>query len=325
MSVQVLSESEGRIVLSDVDPIGLWEFKIPEARYFTGTGTFGDLLLQETPGDQYTVWYNNYHIRRGERLSIRHQDPVYKLQFVLQNTFSFYDHAGVNTPMYERGYNFLYLPGALERIAFKDKVYSSLEVHYTPQYLQAYVGEFAHLADWLRKSNAGVNSRLCKVNQIATAPMLHCIREMLCSPYTGELRRFHYDALVNELLLLALQETAVRPLKKVIRFTTREVESLYEIKRFLIANMDKPVNLGQLAAEQGVTLRTMKRRFQTLFGIKLYNFLLGIRMEQACMLLLETDTSIEQIAAMTGYQSFANFSTAFKKYYGHPPKYFRIR
>lgn len=325
MSVHVLSESEGNIVLSDVDPIGLWEFKIPETRHLTGAGTFGDLLLQETPGDQYTVWYNNYHIRRGDRLLIGHQDPVYKLQFVLRNTFNLYDPTGVSTPMYERGYNFLYLPGTPERIAFKDKVYSSLEIHYAPQYLQAYAGEFTHLADWLRKCDTRIYSRLCKVNQIATALMMQCIRELLCSPYTGELRRLHYDTLVNELLLLALQETAVRPLKKVIRFTTREVESLYEIKRFLIDNMDKPVNLGQLAAEYGVTLRTMKRRFQTLFGIKLYNFLLAIRMEQACMLLQETDTSIEQIAAMTGYQSFANFSTAFKKYYGHPPKYFRGR
>ena len=325
MSVHVLSESEGNIVLSDVDPIALWEFRIPDARYYTGTGTFGDLLLQETPGDQYTVWYNNYHIRRGDRLSIGHQDPVYKLQFALQNTFNFYDTAGVSTPMYERGYNFLYLPGILDRIAFKDKVYSSLEIHYAPQYLEAYAGEFTHLANWMRKTETRVHSRLCKVNQIATAPMLRCIRELLCSPYTGELRRRHYDALVNELLLLALQETAVRPLKKVIRFTPKEVESLYEIKRFLMANMDKPVDLGQLAVAHGVTLRTMKRRFQTLFGIKLYNFLLGIRMEQACMLLQETDTSIEQIAAMTGYQSFANFSTAFKKYYGHPPKYFRSR
>ncbi|MDF2193045.1 AraC family transcriptional regulator [Paraflavitalea sp. CAU 1676] len=323
MSVQVLSESEGRIALSDAEPVGLWEFKIPEARSLTASGAFGDLLLQETPGNQYAVWYNNFHIKRGDRLTILHTEPVYKLQFILHNSFSFYDPGGLTTPVHERGYNFLSLPGTEERISFKDKLYSSIEIHFSPQYLQTYATGFAHLADWLGKTRNPVVSRLCKVNQIATRHMMQCIHELLYSPYTGDLRKMHYDALVNELLLLVLHETGMHPVKKAIRFTNREVESLYELKRYLIANMDKPVDLEQLAGTYGITLRTMKRRFQTLFGIKMYNFLWEIRMEQACVLLQETDTSIEQVAAMTGYQSFANFSTAFKKYYGHPPKYFR--
>lgn len=325
MNLQVLSESEGNIVLSDSAPVFLWEYQIPGSRSIIASGAFGDLLLQETPGNQYAVWYNNYQIKRGDRLTIIRDEPVYKLRFILNNSFNYYDPTVRSVPMHERAFNLFYTPSVQEKISFKDKTYANLEIHFSYEYLASFAAHFSHLADWLRKTERHIPARLCKINQVATVDMMRCIHELLHSPYTGELRKVHYDALVKELLIIVLQRVATHPLRKMIRFTTKEVETLYEIKTFLLRNMDKPLKLEQLASMYKVTPRTLKRRFFTLFGVKLYNFLLDIRMEQASMLLLETDTSIEHIAALTGYQSFANFSTAFKKYYGHPPKYFRSR
>lgn len=325
MNVHVLSESEGNILLSDSAPTWLWEFKIPESRSITGSGAFGDLLLQETTGNQYSVWYNNYQIKRGDRLTIIQDEPVYKLRFILNNSFNYYDPKVGSVPMHERGYNLFYAPFVEEKINFKDRSYTNLEIYFSHNYLASLAVHFTHLADWLRKTERHVFTRLCKINQIATADMMRCVRDLLHSPYTGELRKMHYDTLVKELLIMVLYQTATHPLRKIIRFTTKEVETLYELKAFLLTNMDKPLKLEQVAKMYDATPRTLKRRFCTLFGIKLYNFLLDIRMEQAGKLLLETDTAIEHIAVLTGYQSFANFSTAFKKYYGHPPKYFRSR
>lgn len=325
MNVHVLSESEGNILLSDSTPTWLWEFKIPESNSVMGSGAFGDLLLQETPGNQYSVWYNNYQIKRGDRLTIIREEPVYKLRFILNNSFNYYDPKVGSVPMHERGFNLFYAPFVQEKISFKDKSYSNLEIYFSREYLASFGAHFPHLSDWLRKTEKHVFTRLCKINQVASVEMMRCIHDLLHCPYTGELRKMQYDALVKELLIMTLYQTATRPLRKIIRFTTKEVETLYEAKAFLLTNMDKPFKLEQLAGMYDVTPRTLKRRFFTLFGIKLYNFLLDIRMEQASKLLLETDTSIEYIASLTGYQSFANFSTAFKKYYGYPPKYFRSR
>jgi AraC-like DNA-binding protein len=325
MNVHILSESEGNIVLSASAPTWLWEYKIPESHSVVASGAFGDLLLQETPGNQYSVWYNNYQLKRGDRLTIIRDEPVYKLRFILNNSFNYYDPKTGSAPMHERGYNLLYAPFVQEKISFKEKAYSNLEIQLSHPYLASFISHYPHLADWMRKTERQVPARLCKVNQVATVEMMHCIRDLLNSPYSGELRTIHYDALVKELLIRVLHETAVNPLRKIIRFTTKEVETLYELKTFLLANMDKPLKLEHLAKMYHATPRTLKRRFFTLFGVKLYNFLLDIRMEQACMLLLETDTAIEHIASLTGYQSFANFSTAFKKYYGYSPRYFRSR
>jgi AraC-like DNA-binding protein len=325
MSVHVLSESEGNIPLLQQEPTYLWEYKIPESNTLTASGPFGDLLLQETVGSQYAVWYNNYQFKRGERLTITSEEPVYKLRFGLTNSFIYHEAKSAAAPMHERSYNLFYTSGSPETISFKDKAYSNIEIHFSHNYLVAFATHYPHLADWMRKTGHHAPGRLCKVNQIATAGMMACIHDLLNSPYSGELRTIHYDTLVKELLIMALHETATRPLRKIIRFTTKEIESLYDLKNYLRMNMDKPLTPEDLAKTFDATTRTLKRRFFTLFGINLYHFLLEIRMEQASMLLQETDTSIENIAVLTGYRSFANFSTAFKKYYGQSPSYFRTR
>lgn len=325
MTPHVLVESEGDIMLSETAPTYLWEYKIPETRSLGASGDFGDILLQEAAGDHYSVWYNNFQFKKSEWVVLPRQKAVYALRFILNNTFYYTDAKNITAPMYEWAYNFVYVPEEGGKINFKDKMYGNLEIHFSYQYLSLLAPQYQHLADWLKKSGKGIATSLCKINQVAATSMIRCISELLNSPYPGALRSIHYDALVTEILMMVLQETATNPRNKPIRFTSREVETLYALKSFITKNMDRPLDIEDLAKRFDGTPRTLKRRFYTLFGIKLYNYLLEIRMEQASLLLLETDTSIESIAALTGYRSFANFSTAFKKYYGHPPKYFRSR
>jgi len=325
MNVHILSESEGVIPLSDREPTYLWEYKIPGARSLVGAGAFGDLLLQETTGNGYSIWYHNFQFKRGELITMQRDEPVWCLRLVLNNTFHYTEARSGSTPMHERGYNLLYIPEGQEKISFRDKAYTSLEVYFSKEYLASLAPHYPHLRQWMNDAEGSSTTRLCKVNQVATETVVQCVNDLLNSPYSNGLRTMQYDAVIKELLITILQETATRPLRKIIRFTTREIEAVYELKNFLRKNMDKPLRAEELTTQFDASQRTLKRRFSTLFGISLFHFLLGIRMQQAGMLLQETDTSIENIATLTGYRSFANFSTAFKKYYGQSPSYFRNR
>ncbi len=75
--------------------------------------------------------------------------------------------------------------------------------------------------------------------------------------------------------------------------------------------MDKPLKLEQLAQTYDVTARTLKRRFLTLFGVKLYNFVLDIRMKQASMLLLETDTAYRAYCHLNRLSEFCQLLHCF--------------
>jgi AraC-like DNA-binding protein len=58
-------------------------------------------------------------------------------------------------------------------------------------------------------------------------------------------------------------------------------------------------------------------------GCSLSDFLIGLRMQRAKYLLLESPARINEIAALCGYRNAYYFSNAFKKHFGVSPLRYR--
>ena len=83
--------------------------------------------------------------------------------------------------------------------------------------------------------------------------------------------------------------------------------------------MDNPCTLVELSHKVGINDFKLKKGFKQLYGTTVYEFLVDARMEKAKLLLLETETSIHEIAFVTGYKNLSSFITAFKKKMGYSP------
>jgi AraC-like DNA-binding protein len=59
------------------------------------------------------------------------------------------------------------------------------------------------------------------------------------------------------------------------------------------------------------------------FGSSIHGCMMEHRLSQAHATLLQTDTSIKQLAARLGYAHVSNFTIAFKRKFGYPPGSFR--
>ena len=53
-----------------------------------------------------------------------------------------------------------------------------------------------------------------------------------------------------------------------------------------------------------------------------HEYLMNLRMEKAKELLSKGNVSVKETASLTGFSSQENFSTAFRIYYGLPPREF---
>lgn len=80
---------------------------------------------------------------------------------------------------------------------------------------------------------------------------------------------------------------------------------------------------SQLAQRLGMSLRQLQRRYQREFGTPLGEHLRHRRLQRAHDALVHEPISIESAAAIAGYNSAANFATAFRKAYGMPPSAYR--
>lgn len=76
---------------------------------------------------------------------------------------------------------------------------------------------------------------------------------------------------------------------------------------------------SQLAQRLGMSLRQLQRRYHRKFGAPLGEHLRQRRLQRAHDALSHEPISIESAAAIAGYNSAANFATAFRKVYGMTP------
>ncbi len=88
---------------------------------------------------------------------------------------------------------------------------------------------------------------------------------------------------------------------------------------FMCQSLDKPVDLGRLAARIGISRRLLELRFRKELDSSPARELLRLRLEKAQRLLLGTRLGIQEIAKACGFSHASHFQLAFRKQSGIPP------
>lgn len=136
------------------------------------------------------------------------------------------------------------------------------------------------------------------------------------------LRAAYLEALAMEVLCQILAELSNRQLvdRAARRLGSRDLNSIYEARDYLSQHYAAPPTIPQLARMVGVNQTKLKAGFKQALNLTLYEYVLQRRMEVAAELLAKRDLSIAEIAYQVGYEYPANFSCAFKRYYGQLPR-----
>lgn len=123
------------------------------------------------------------------------------------------------------------------------------------------------------------------------------------------------DAL-SRLLLLKIQQRAITKGRVELQsFSTYE-----RIRRHMESHFIRLHTVEDVARECHVTAIYVSRLFQRYAGTGAYQFLLRLRMNRAAEMLLNDGLLIKQTAARLGFADAFQFSRAFKRVYGVPPK-----
>jgi len=142
----------------------------------------------------------------------------------------------------------------------------------------------------------------------------HCTRE-------GLLKRYFIEAKILELLLLQLEQsqTPALCLDRPTTLRPDEQQKLDACRLLLEAQYVDPPGLRELARLAGLNEFKLKQGFKQQFGLPVRAYLIQIRLNKARQLLLETDYSLPEVAALVGYKSRTHFTAAFKEKFGLLP------
>ncbi|WP_136608042.1 response regulator [Paenibacillus dokdonensis] len=104
---------------------------------------------------------------------------------------------------------------------------------------------------------------------------------------------------------------------------SRENHIIHDIARYLENHYAEDISLQDMAARFFLSREYISRRFKQEFGVNISDFLAGVRIDKAKLLLLNPQLRITQVAEMVGYQDEKYFSKVFKKQEGRTPNEYR--
>lgn len=92
---------------------------------------------------------------------------------------------------------------------------------------------------------------------------------------------------------------------------------------YIIANLDEPIGLKDIAENIGVSQYHFVRLFRTTMGVTPYQYVREQRIRKSMQLLRESKLPIAEIAYECGFSSQQHFTTAFKGRFNVPPGQWR--
>lgn len=146
----------------------------------------------------------------------------------------------------------------------------------------------------------------------------------LTAEYTARTRKS--DLLMDQ-LLLGILDTLVEHYQVDLNTQSGgESESDFRMRRimqYIIANLDKDINLTGLADEMYVSTSTLSRIFKKSTGVYFADYVMQLRVRLSLPQLAYSDQSLTQIALSSGFANSATFSRAFRKYMNMTPSEYR--
>jgi AraC-like DNA-binding protein len=104
-----------------------------------------------------------------------------------------------------------------------------------------------------------------------------------------------------------------------MRKESRNDQTIARSIAFMSLHLDERIKISQLAEKAGLSASYFWSLFKRKTGCTPVNFLIRLRMHQACHLLKATDLNIKTIAAVLGYRDSFHFSRQFKSVHGVTP------
>lgn len=96
-----------------------------------------------------------------------------------------------------------------------------------------------------------------------------------------------------------------------------------EICEYIKQNSEKELTLDAIAGRFYCSKNTIVTLFRKNYNTTVYHYILKIRIEKACELLISSDLSNHAICEMVGFSDFRNFYRHFKKLVGMTPKAYK--
>lgn len=124
-----------------------------------------------------------------------------------------------------------------------------------------------------------------------------------------------------ELLLFIIR--CQRYEENVVKEIDVDNQLMQEIATYIYDNYDKKISLDDMSRKFHISRSYLSKKFKTITGFGFKEYLINVRIKNACTMLLETNKSITDIAFECGFNDSNYFGDAFRHVKGVSPNKYR--
>ncbi len=177
--------------------------------------------------------------------------------------------------------------------------------------------EFSHAKNAVELSEQGLHIVGDTLNEASAL--------MLKMPYLEPLEKmFHFWRLMDLIGKSKSNKKLASEEYMKSRFLPRN-KRIKKLHNFLMKNYRDDLNLEQLATVANMAPGSLCRYFKGQTGMTVFEYLLRIRVDFACKLLMDPDFSVTRVCFDSGFNNLSHFNKQFRKYTGFTPTLYRNR
>lgn len=155
-----------------------------------------------------------------------------------------------------------------------------------------------------------------------TNEMKKLIQSIRLNPFRNKVLTFHHDNCIRELLKQHLINNERPPSGEL---SEDDLNLIHATDWLLQEDLTQHDDIPTIAERMGINENKLKKGFQKVFKMGVFERLTHHRMEYAKILLVDTLKTIDDIAGLVGYSTRNSFITAFKNNFAITPKQWRIQ
>ncbi|MEO6682370.1 MAG: AraC family transcriptional regulator, partial [Ginsengibacter sp.] len=290
------------------------EYVINGAASYSATAPFGSLLFQKTEGSGFTIWTGHYFVEEDRIILATSNKPVLFLHFLFQNEVEI-SLGGTSFSLADGQFNLSYLPVFKANTKFQSgQNVHTFHIHFEYEFLQSFTNGYKLLPDFLSEMKKGNACRITASRHFATSAMISVVNNILKNPYEEKYHQFFIEAHVKVLLLQALHKIHHEEHRESqIRLSPHDIEKIITARNYLLAHLDSPVSIKQLARIAAINEYTLKKGFKQVYSMTIHKYYEHERLQKGMQLLIETDLPVAEIAYTLGYMHPTHFSSILKK------------